>query len=313
MKKHWLAVPVFMVSIALAAPAHAWSIWGLVRCDVELPGTIDSSDNPLPNVQVTVTGSGFSGQALTDSNGYYQVDLPDVPGAYSVTIGPGGLPGDALLLLPAVSPYPFATTDEVVSVELNWLVASQTCRAGGCWLTGGGVKFDPVLGMLAGERGPKFSFGGNTYPGCSPTAGDGGQWNFVDHSLKLHFQGWSIDRVVCGNVPGIPPGSTSPATPYNYIEFSGTGTLKGISGNRTNVDPVYFFVRAEDRNEPGNEKALLPGGGAQVDRLFLRVYTSPADPPGSTLYLLDADGNPATMDPVTITGGNLQLHVSSCP
>jgi hypothetical protein len=175
------------------------------------------------------------------------------------------------------------------------------------------VKFDSVLGIKAAQRGPRFSFGGNTFPGCSPTAGDGGQWNFVDHARKLHFQGWRVDQVVCGNVPGIPPGSTSPPTQFNYIEFSGVGTMNGIGGNKVSYDRVYFFVRAEDRNEPGNENALLPDGGDLIDRVFLRVYTNPLDPVGSIIYLLDVDGNAATVDPITITGGNIQIHISSCP
>lgn len=95
-------------------------------------------------------------------------------------------------------------------------------------------------------------------------------------------------------------------TPYNDIEFQGTGTLKG---NPVSYDDVTFFVRAEDRNEPGNEKASRSGGGAYIDRYFLRV----TGPGWATFLLVDVDGDPATADPVTITGGNLRLHVGSCP
>jgi len=62
----------------------------------------------------------------------------------------------------------------------------------------------------------------------------------------------------------------------------------------------------EDRNEPGNEQSNT--SGEDVDRYFLRVV----DGDGNLVYLVDMDGDPATVDPVTITGGNFQLHNSSC-
>jgi hypothetical protein len=68
---------------------------------------------------------------------------------------------------------------------------------------------------------------------------------------------------------------------------------------------VQFFGRAEDRNEPGSSGAK---DGALVDRYFLSVF----DGAGAKLLLIDVDGNPATVDPVTITDGNLQIHISSC-
>ena len=52
--------------------------------------------------------------------------------------------------------------------------------------------------------------------------------------------------------------------------------------------------------------------GADVDRYFLHVFTDPSDPAGSTVLLVDVDGDPTTVDPVTITGGNMQMHASSC-
>ena len=106
-------------------------------------------------------------------------------------------------------------------------------------------------------------------------------------------------------MPGIVPGSTSPVTPYNFIRFRGTGTLRGIKGNNADYGTVHFFARAEDRGEPGSQ------GGAG-DRYMLHVYSNPADPVGSTLLLVDQDANPGSIDPVVVTGGNLQLHISSC-
>lgn len=304
MKKHLISLSAIVFLLLLIGPAYGWHLSGVVRCD--------GTDIKFSNVKVTVTGAGFLQETMTDSNGYYEIGLLDTPMIYTLQVGPEGLPGDAILVLPGSNPLSIATTPEIVNLVVNWDFASQTCREGACWLTAGGVKFDPVLRADAAEHGPKFSFGGNTFPGCSPTAGDGGQWNFVDHDLKLHFQGWSIDRVTCGNVIGIPAGSTSPRTPFNFIEFSGVGTMKGISGNKIDIDPVYFFVRAEDRNEPGNEKALLPGGGALIDRVFLNVCTDqPASSNGQCANSIYSLG---TYDsPLTITGGNIQIHISSCP
>lgn len=199
--------------------------------------------------------------------------------------------------------------------------ADCTCtpleEPGACWFTGGGAKFEPLDGMYMAQRnekggGPRDSFGGNVAPSCSLEPGDGGQWNHIAHSLKMHFQGWTVDEVTCGNVPEEihEPGSESPVTPYNYIEFKGTGTLKGIKGNKADYpDMVYFFARCEDRNEPGNETA---SGGEDVDRYFLHVFADPDNPVESTLLLIDVDGNPETVDPITITKGNFQLHISSC-
>ena len=123
---------------------------------------------------------------------------------------------------------------------------------------------------------------------------------------KRHVQGLQIRVVRCGNVPGIPAGSESPVTPYNFIEFEGTGVVKGIHGNKEAGLPttINFFARAEDRNEPGSNGAK---DGALVDRYFIHAWSG-----AQTWLLVDIDGNPATIDPVTITDGNLQIHISSC-
>jgi hypothetical protein len=139
-------------------------------------------------------------------------------------------------------------------------------------------------------------------PGCSPTSGQGGNWNHSAHRLGLHFQGRTIEVARCGNVAGIPEGANSPRTPVNFIEFAGTGRLRGSKGNKVDHGTVHFRGRAEDRGEPGTE-----------DRYFLHVFANPADPEGTTLMLVDLDGDPATVDPITVTGGNMQIHFSGCP
>jgi hypothetical protein len=164
--------------------------------------------------------------------------------------------------------------------------------------------------------------GGNVNPGCSPLAGDGGNWNIIDHEAKLHFQGRHIEVVECGNIPESirPPGSDSPKTPFNYIEFEGTGILKGISGNKYDAGPVTFYGRAEDRNEPGSKETLGP---ALIDRFWIRVwdasgntvYSFPPIPPGNDVTDPDTicgDDSFTCTDTFAITGGNLQIHITSC-
>lgn len=180
-----------------------------------------------------------------------------------------------------------------------------------CWMTGGGVKFEPVTRTWNADireaGGPTDSVGGNVYPSCSAFPGNGGNWNHLAHSIKLHLLGTDITVLRCGNVEGIPPGTESPVCPVNFIEWRGTGTVQGIGGNKFGPVEATFFGRVEDRNEPGNEQSA--NSGEDIDRYFLRV----ADADGNLLILVDADGvDDGVVDPLTITGGNFQIHCTSC-
>jgi hypothetical protein len=299
--KHPLALLVGFALVLLGAgTAQAWQASGSVFCDANHNGQIDASDLPLVGVEVDVKSATFSGTVTTDASGNFVLGLPDTPDSYIETLNKATLPADATYVIPTLGSYTFVTSDASDSNNSLWLINSATCQQvtqSLCWFTGGGS---------VGASDGRNSFGGNVHPGCSATAGQGGQWNNVAHDLGLHFQGTVIPTVRCGNVSGIPPGSTSPKTPYNFIEFEGTGTLKGIAGNKADNGTVYFFARGEDRGEPGSAAATDP------DRYFLHVYSDPADSVGSTLLLVDIDGDPATVDPVPIDGGNLQIHISSC-
>ena len=190
----------------------------------------------------------------------------------------------------------------------DFVVSSPGCQKTACWLTGGGTVVDKITGLLlATHDSSRSSFGGNVNPGCSPTAGSGGDWNHVDWRDQLHFHGTSIVVDRCGNVDGIPPGSTSPKTNVNFIEFHGTGSLKGIQGNKADYGTVCFQGRAEDRHEPGSGA----NAGANADRYYLRVTDCAT---GTTLLVLEDPTQPAASNtPTEITTGNLQIHVSSCP
>jgi len=225
--------------------------------------------------------------------------------------------------VPATSPYTFTGVGvglhpitvmdvngctQTVSVTLS----APTCGGTACWLTGGGSKKSPIVdGGLGESEKPRklYNWGGNVNPGCSPDAGDGGSWNLIDVAQSLHFHATHIQVIDCGNIDNYPPGSTSPATPFNFIEFTGYGWLAGVKGNKTDMGLVYFWARAEDRNEPGSNGT---DDGNAKDRLFVNVYTDQFNPNGTSIILLDIDGNPATVDPFTISTGNLQIHISSC-
>jgi len=152
-----------------------------------------------------------------------------------------------------------------------------------CWLTGGGT-------IKSGRGKPTFSYGGVVYPGCSPSAADGGNWNVISHDAGIHFQGQHIIVDSCSGVP-----TSSPKVPVNIIDFHGDGRLFGVSGNPQASIAVTFVGRAIDNNEPGHGK----------DQLFIQVV----DPSTNTVLL--QIGTSAD-DPQTVSTGNLQIHISSC-
>ena len=283
-----------------AASVDAWHLVGRVKCPNQLV---------VEGVVINVTGSTALGavdtSGATDSLGNYYIELPDAPGSYTAELDSSTLP-DGSSVVGATS-VPFALTDANRTLRIDWNLDNCVPPPGlACWFTGGGAKLDPLFGTTAAHKGPDNSFGGNVFPGCNATSGQGGNWNHVARDRKLHFKGTAIQVFNCGNVePPPPPGSTSPVTPYNYIEFQGTGTLKGIQGNKADYGEVTFFARCEDRNEPGSKDA---NAGTGIDRYYLRVV----DSTGATVLLINGNADPNVIAPVEITDGNFQLHISSC-
>lgn len=296
--------------VAWASPVFAAGLEGCVYCDTNDNGYLDEGDKPLPGVffWITNTSRTFCDTELTDECGCYYQGLPDKEDCYEMKIDMSTLPAGSVVLNPEGGVFRFCITESQCHVKFKWLIDCPEPEEA-CWLTGGGVKFSSITNGYVAEHGPVHNFGGNVFPSCDPDPGYGGQWNHVAHDDRLHFQGTVITQVKCGNVEGIEPGSESPVTPHNYIEFRGVGRVKGIRGNKTSYDTVFFFARCEDRNEPGSRGAK---DGVDIDRYFLHVFTNPLNPNGSTVLLVDIDGDPSTVDPITITGGNLQIHISSC-
>ncbi len=277
-----------------AGAASACVLEGYVKCDVTGEG--------VANAKITVEGVG---SAVTGADGFYSIALPDA-GTYTATIDLAGVPGGSV-----VSPGVSATfTNNYDTSVVDWIVTASVCQKAACWLTAGGAKFSPVTGTLLAEKGPQISFGGNVYPGCSSTAGEGGNWNHVDHGQKLHFQGTSIVVDDCG--PIFENGSDSPKTPYNWIKFHGTGKLAGIGGFKPDVPAVVCFsAEAQDRNEPGSSGTR---DGRLIDRYQIHVTNCDT---GAILLFLSMGSVmdpvvPANTDPLTITDGNMQIHISSC-
>ncbi|TFG88507.1 MAG: hypothetical protein E4H17_02240 [Gemmatimonadales bacterium] len=303
-----LAVGAVFVMLLGASVALAFPFQGYVHCE--------GNGAPMAGIPIVVTstdGAGFTGQATTDETGYYFVHLPGEYACYRATVVTAA--GDHVTS-PVAGYLDFCVAADANDWRQDWVIYSPSCvtEQMACWLTGGGAKFNQITDSFLGQSGNAktsklYNWGGNVNPGCSATAGDGGQWNTIDAAGKLHFQGFSVQVVRCGNVEGIPPGSTSPVTPYNFIEFKGIGRVQGIKGNKTSYPLVYFFARAEDRNEPGSNGQR---DGAGKDRYFLNVFTDRTDPAGSSVMLVDIDGNPATVDPLIITDGNMQIHIPSC-
>ncbi len=299
---------LFLAPAAFAGVIYDQGVYGKVGCDDEKEcHYIWAGGVFFPGVTVNIDSmdGSYSASGVTDGEGVYK--LPVAPGDYTVTIDTSTLPAGAVVQYPASGTYN-VTVAAGSKDRRDFIVDDASCGdTGTCWMTAGGVKFEAIMGTDAAQAGPKDSFGGNVNPSCSPEPGDGGQWNHIAHSQKLHFLGTTIRVVRCGNVTGIDPGSESPVTPFNFIEFEGEGTLSGIKGNKFPKTDVSFFARVEDHNEPGNDKAAE---GEDVDRYFLHVFEGGGS--GTTHLLIDEDGDAGTVDPLTITGGNLQLHFSSC-
>ena len=290
------------VLLLSASVASACIVDGRVICD--------PTGEPLAGVAIDFVSLSdvfpMSRTVVTDENGYFTVGVPAMATITATVV----LSSEQWAVEPASGMFTFYIPEYNQNLTLDdFVIGDPSCLTRACWLTAGGVKFSTITGLDMGETGRKHNWGGNVNPGCSPTAGDGGSWNHLAVEDKLHFHGTHIEVVDCGNVDGIPPGSTSPVTPVNYIDFTGYGTLKGIHGNKVDYGTVYFFAHCEDRNEPGSNGQR---DGEGVDRYFLNVYTDEFDPEGSSVLLVDMDGNPATVDPVTITGGNMQMHISGC-
>ena len=236
------------------------------------------NDTTASGIKVCIAGS-ITGCAYTDSLGIVSILVPAV-GNYTVCVDPSTLPAGAKLT-PNCKNIKVLTEDTTyVDLELSGSFCTPPPPKGACWMTGGGT--------LGKGKTPDFSYGGVVYPGCSPKAAEGGNWNVIDHNAGLHFQGQAI---VVDNCSGDPTGS--PKVNVRTIDFHGQGILSGIGGNPAETIPVTFVARATDNHD----------GGSGADQLYLNVTV------GSTTVM--QIGTSAAL-PATISTGNIQIHTSSC-
>lgn len=220
----------------------------------------------------------------TDDLGIANIWVPNF-GTYTVTVDKSTLPPGAIL---SPASQNIKVVDEAPPV-LNFTLGGNICSTpppqGPCWMTGGGTI--GTIGAIGKNKGtPNYSFGGVVYPGCSPNAADGGNWNVVDHSNGLHFQGQQIIVDACSGVP-----TGSPSVNVNIIDFHGFGILAGGSSGTI---PVSFVGRAIDNHESG--------GGS--DQLYLVV----SDSSNNIVMQIGSSVD----SPATISTGNLQIHTTSC-
>jgi hypothetical protein len=246
-------------------------------CDVEIRVACPN-DTPAVGVQVCINGIGC---ALTDDLGLAMITVP-VFDTYTISVTGSTLPPGAKLAPSSVKLNVVDDAPPLVNFVLSGPFCSVPPAPGPCWLTGGGT-----IGKSKGVA--NYSFGGVVYPGCSPKAADGGNWNVVDHNANLHFQGQQIFVDACYGQP-----TSSPKVNVNVIDFHGFGTIVGVAGNPLGSTPVSFVGHAVDNQD----------GGAGADQLYLTVQ----DASNNTLLQI---GNSAA-DPATISTGNLQIHTTGC-
>jgi hypothetical protein len=233
------------------------------------------NDTPASGVEVCIDGVGC---ATTDNLGIASIAVPAFD-TYTVCVTASTLPAGAKLTPLCQKIKVVDDAPPLLTFTLSGDICSTPPPQGECWLTGGGT-----VGKTQGV--PNYSFGGVVYPGCSPNAADGGNWNVVDHFTGLHFQGQAITVDSCSGVP-----TSSPKVNVNIIDFHGTGILGPDGGDAT--IPVSFVGRAIDNQEPGSS-----------DQLYIVVTDSSS-------HIVMQIGN-SVLDPATITTGNLQIHTSSC-
>lgn len=236
------------------------------------------NDRAASGVEVCIAGVGC---ATTDELGIATIEVPLLDETYTISVNAATLPPGATLSPQSQKIKVINDAPPVVEFAIGGDFCSTPPPPGPCWLTGGGT-----IGKSKGVA--NYSFGGVVYPGCSPKAADGGNWNVIDHFTGLHFQGKQIVVDDCSGVS-----TKSPKVNVNIIDFHGTGTVTGIAGNPTQPTSVTFVGRAVDNLESGSGSDLL----------YLRV----SDGSNTVLQVGTSAETPAV-----ISTGNLQIHTTSC-
>jgi len=239
------------------------------------------SDTSAAGISVCASSPNGDYCGITDNLGIVEIQLPGFD-TYTVCVDKATLPAGSTLSPTCQKIKVISDAPPVMEFELGGTFCSTPPPPGPCWLTGGGTV-DKTKGT------PNYTFGGVVYPGCSPKAADGGNWNVVDHFTGLHFQGQHIIVDSCSGDP-----TSSPRVTVNIIDFHGEGIITANGGDGSYKIPVTFVGRAIDNKE----------GGAGADKLFIKVLNG-----GGTAVLQIGT---SAADPAIISTGNLQIHQTSC-
>jgi hypothetical protein len=290
---------ILLCSLALAfnvRNSRAWTISGFVFCDANQNEQIDTGDVPVPGVLVVVTnlsGTFSNANFTTTPDGGFVLDVPSGPDSYVEYIHPLTLPGDAFGVLPGGGVYAFTLDETQTNFTGNFLISSASCTnvtpppppvTNNCCVVACG-SFGPKKGK------PLYTFAGSVLPACGCTNGDSGVWEVIAQCSKLHFQGCQFEIVNCGDET-----SSTSSCAIHFIEFQGTGILKGIAGCKANFGLVYFHARAEDHGDRG-------------DSLYFRAF----DADGNTLLLISSDSTDATdVAPLPICDGKIVVGHDCC-
>lgn len=294
---------------ALVSSAPAATVTGFVLNDVNHNSTFDSGDAGIANVQVIIVSQagGFSNATVTAADGSFSLTIPNfdplalrrdpLSQSYIETLNPATLPAGATNLFPQPITYLSLTPAYYIDFAADltnvtftsgtgptptgdWLINVPAGLAADCSLTGSGA-----ISTKGRQKKIEHSFQGRITPA-------GGQWTDLAHQARLQFKTTQIQTSECGTIEGTAAGSNS--VPFNVMDFTGLGTLKGIGGSKTNYGTVNFTARVEDHGKPGKK----------ADRYYLRVYSSD----GATLLLVSGDQTDAlNVITVPISSGDLRL------
>lgn len=305
MKKLCLQLAAALLFLALSSVSRATIVNGAVFCDANQDGVIDTGDVGVPGVLVVITNenSSFSNSAVTAEDGSFSIQIPDFSATaeqkdplsqiYVETLDPATLPPDATIEIPTaitnITSTPayfitFVTTNNQTNLVFtsgkgnsstgDWLLSNPECgSAGNCTISGDGHIEIP--------RQPDHLFNGSIV-GDPP----GGHWTDLSHRLGLRFNSTSIQSVICGT---------------NSIQFSGTGTLREISGShmpREN-NSVQFTAAVQNITVTTGRRTKT------IVAYYLYVFNAA----GTTLELESTDpADPTDVAPVPVTTGHLIIQ-----
>lgn len=284
------ALAAASVNVSLAT---TWTTSGFVMCDANQNGQIDSGDTPLTGVLVVITNSSgtYSNAGFTSTpDGGFIIQLPG-PDTYTEHLHPATLPADATSVIPGGGTYSYTFTIGGTSNFIgDFLIHSASCatntppspQTNCCEMT--------ACASISSGKCIKYILGGNA-KSSGGTNADSGKWDVLDVSARLHLEADVFDIVICGTY-------TNGNCVYHYMDFQGVGTLKGVSGCKSNFGVVSFNARVEDGGNCG-----CP------DRVYVRVFS--AD--GTTVLLIGGDmSNPDNVVTVPISKGDLSVREVDC-